>query len=273
VIGLRGWSSVRFPRRHCFALTGAALWLGHAAPALAQQQPGAHTEIGVGASYITGDYGQPGPDTGVVYAPLTATLRAPTWRLEATVPFIQINGPDNVAGAEGAPVVVSDGSTRRTAREGLGDVILGAGAYLPRTPNLPLIDVSAKVKLPTADTQLGTGRADFSAQFAIYQPVTPKFLFMAAVGYQWLGRSDRYNLRDGPTGMIGFNYKTSPSVDAGATLNFTSRIADGLDHQIFVSPYVTWRASRLWGLTAYALAGMTRSSPSGGGGFQLTFYR
>ncbi|MGZ3275311.1 MAG: transporter [Caulobacteraceae bacterium] len=254
-------------------MTALALWLVQAAPALAQQQQGPRPEIGVGASYITGTYGQPGPDTSVVYAPLTATLRSPTWRLEATVPYIQIHGPDNVAGAEGAPVVVGDGSSRRSTRGGLGDVILGAGTYLPRTPNLPLIDVSAKVKLPTAGTELGTGRADVSAQFAVYQPLTPKLLLMGSVGYQWLGRSDRYDLRSGPAGMIGFNYKTTPSIDAGATLNFTSRLAESLDHELYVSPYVAWRASRRWGLTAYALAGLTRSSPSGGGGVQLTFYR
>lgn len=269
---MRGWSSRRFPKREPMVLASAALCLAYATPVLAQQQQGAHPEIGVGASYITGDYGLPGPDTTVVYAPLTATLRSPTWRLEATVPFIQIHGPSNVAGAEGAPVVVSDGSLRRTTRSGLGDVILGAGTYLPRTPNLPLIDLSAKVKLPTAGADLGTGRADVSAQVALYQPVTPKLLLMGSAGFQWLGRSDRYQLRDGPTGMVGFNYKAGPSVDAGATLNFTSRIADNLDPQLFVSPYVTWRASRRWGLTAYALAGLNRSSPSGGGGIQLTFY-
>ncbi len=171
-------------------------------------------------------------------------------------------------------MVVGDGSALpTTTREGLGDVILGAGTYLPRTPNLPLIDVSAKVKIPTASLDLGTGRADFSTQFAFYQPLTPKFLLMGSVGYQWLGRSDLYPLRSGPTGMIGFNYKTSQSIDAGATLNFTSRLEDDLDHQLYVSPYVTSaRASRRWGLTAYALAGLTRSSPSGGGGVQLTFY-
>jgi hypothetical protein len=251
-------------------LAGAALCLGQSAPALAQ--PDVHPEIGVGASYITGDYGQPGQDTTVVYAPVTATLRAPTWRLEATAPFIQIRGPDNVAGAEGSPVVVGAGPSRRTTRQGLGDVILGAGAYLPRATGLPLLDVSAKVKLPTAGSNLGTGRADFSGQLAAYQPVTPKLLLMASVGYQWLGTTDVYRLKDGPTGMVGFNYKTAATVDAGLTLNFTSRIAEGLDHQLFASPYLTWRASRRWGLTAYALAGLTRSSPAAGGGLQLTLY-
>lgn len=270
MIGLPGLGGVGSSMDRRLALVGAALWLGQAAPALAQQ--GARPEIGVGASYITGDYGQPGQNTTVIYAPLGATLRAPNWRLEATVPFIQIHGPDNVAGADSAPVVVGEGSGRRTTREGLGDVILGAGAYLPRARNLPLFDVSAKVKLPTAGANLGTGRADFSGQLAAYQPVTAKFLLMAQVGYQWLGSSQVFRLRDGATGMVGFNYKATQAVDAGLTLNFASRIAEGLDHQLFASPYVTWRATRRWGLTAYALAGVTRSSPSAGGGLLLTVY-
>ncbi len=78
-------------------LVVASFWLR--APAHAQTQQGASPETGIGASYITGDYGQPGETTSVVYAPLTVTLRAPNWRLEATAPFIQIHGPSNVAGA------------------------------------------------------------------------------------------------------------------------------------------------------------------------------
>ena len=271
MIGVPGRSGMLSLVCRRVALAAAALWLAQPAQALAQQ--GLHPEIGLGASYITGDYGQPGQNTSVVYAPLTATLRAPTWRVEATAPFIQIHGPDNVAGADGAPIVVGGSPSRMTTREGLGDVLLGAGAYLPRAPNLPLLDVSTRVKLPTAGANLGTGRADFAAQMAAYQPVTPKILLMAAAGYQWLGSSDVYHLTGGPTGMVGFNYKAAQSVDAGLTLNFTSRIAEGLDHQLFVSPYVTWRTSKLWGFTAYALAGLTRSSPTAGGGIQLTLYR
>jgi hypothetical protein len=281
VIGLSVRGGVLALLRRSLVLAGAGLWLalpaqaqsqqGQARQAQAQDQ-GAHMETSAGVSYLTGDYGQPGETTTVVYAPLTATLRAPNWRLEATVPLMRIHGPDNVAGADGTPVVVGSGSGRETTREGLGDVILGAGAYLPRAANLPLFDVSAKVKLPTADTNLGTGRADYSAQVAAYQPVTAKFLLMASAGYQWLGSSDLYRLRDGPTGMVGFNYKAASAVDAGATLNFTSRIAETLDHQIFVSPYLTWRVSKFVGITGYALAGLTRSSPTAGGGIQLTFY-
>jgi hypothetical protein len=254
----------------CLALAGAGLCLY--APAQAQTQQGVSPETAIGASYITGDYGEAHP-TDVVYAPLTLTLRAPTWRLEATAPFIQIHGPNNVAGADGTPVVVGDNSSRVTNRAGFGDVLLGGGFYLPRAANLPLIDLSARVKLPTARTDLGTGRADYNVQVAAYQPVGPRLLLMASAGYQWLGSSDLYHLQSGPTGMVGFNYKASSAVDAGATLNFTNRIAEDLDHQLYVSPYLTWLVNPLFGVTGYALAGLTRSSPSAGGGIQLTFYR
>lgn len=270
------------PLSWSLALAGAGLCLSLPAHAQtqqgeAQQAPEAdrsiHLETGAGASYFTGDYGQPGPDTTVLYTPLSATVRAPNWRLEATVPFIQIRGPNNVAGADGAPIVVGEGAGPRSTRGGLGDILLGGGFYLPKAQNLPLFDVSARMKVPTAAADLGTGRADYSGQLAAYQPVTPKFLLMASVGYQWLGSSDVYHLKSGPTGMVGFNYKATPLVDAGATLDFTSSISEGLDDQLFVSPYVTWRVSKFVGITGYALAGLTRSSPAGGGGIQLTFYR
>jgi hypothetical protein len=264
---------IRAPYFLCGSLALAGAGLAVALPADAQTASGPHPEIAAGASYITGDYGQPGEVTDVVYAPLTATLRAPTWHLEASVPFIQIHGPNNVAGADGTPVVVGEGPGHISTRQGLGDVILGAGGFLPRRGRLPVFEISARVKLPTASPSLGTGRADYSGQLAAYEPLTPRLLLLASAGFQWLGSSDLYRLKDGPTGMIGLNYKASAPVDVGATVNFISRVAEGLDHQVLFSPYVTWRISPQWGFTGYALAGLTRSSPTAGGGVQLTFYR
>jgi hypothetical protein len=159
-----------------------------------------------------------------------------------------------------------------TDRSGLGDVTLGGSAMLPKAGALPFLELAGRVKLPTAQRNLGTGQTDVSAQLNAYQVVTPKVTLLASAGYQWLGKSAAYRLKDGALAMIGADFKAAKTLDLGVSANYVGSIAQGLSDQVTVSPFLSWRADRHWGLTAYGLAGATRSSPDYGAGFQLTFY-
>ena len=259
----------------------ATLLLGSAGAALAapadtapadaaQTQP--KLELGTGASYFTGDYGS-SVDTQMLYAPLTAVLRSPTWHLDATVPYLSIKGPGNVVGAGGTPIVVQSSSTAVTTRSGLGDAILGGAVFLPHgNASLPFLELAGKVKLPTAETGLGTGRTDYTTQMNLYQTISPQLTLLASAGYQWLGSSATYRLKDGAVAMAGFNYKAARTTDLGATFNYGQSVMSGVNAQTTVVPYLAWRPASHWGLTAYTLAGLTKASPRFGGGLQLTFY-
>lgn len=263
--------------------TGAlvALLAGALAPAFAHAQTPASTtaaaapdvgpELSAGATYLSGKYGQ-ARSTSIIYAPATAAARGTNWRVEATVPYLRVRGPGAVAGSGGTPVVVGSGSSAVTTRSGLGDVALGASYMLPASGSLPLLEVAGRVKLPTAKDSLGTGKTDTSVQLNAYQVVSSNVTLLGSVGYQWLGKSATYPLKSGLTGMLGADVKTSPDVDVGVSASYSAKVIAGQSDQVTLTPYMAWRANRNWGVTAYALAGLTRSSPDYGAGFQLTYY-
>jgi hypothetical protein len=242
-----------------------------AAQATPAPDMGPKPEFSSGATWIDGHYGQ-ATDTSVLYAPFTAAWHAPTWKLDATLPYLSVRGPGNVVGAGGTPTVVGSGSSKVTSRSGLGDLTLGGSAMLPKMGPLPFLELAARVKVPTAQRNLGTGRTDVSTQLNAYQVVTPKFTLLASAGYQWLGKSQTYRLKDGPLAMVGADYKAAQNVDLGVSANYIGAIAPTLTDQVTVSPFLAWRADKHWGVTAYGIAGATRSSPDYGAGFQLTFY-
>jgi hypothetical protein len=242
-----------------------------AAKANAAADTGPQPEFSAGATYLDGKYGQ-SSDTSIVYAPFTAAYRSSTWKVDATVPYLSVRGPGNVVGSSGTPIVVGSGSPKVTTRSGLGDVTLGGSVMLPKAESLPFFEVSGRLKLPTAERSLGTGQTDVSAQLNAYQVVSPTITLLASAGYQWLGKSAAYRLKDGALAMIGADFKAGTNLDLGISANYIGSIADTLSDQITVTPFLSWRADRHWGVTAYGLAGTTRSSPDYGAGLQLTFY-
>jgi hypothetical protein len=237
----------------------------------AAQDGGPKPEFSSGVTWLDGKYGQP-IGTSVLYAPFTAAYRSSTWKFDATLPYLDVRGPGNVVGAGGTPTVVGSGSSKVTDRAGLGDLTFGGSAMLPKAPALPFLEFAARVKVPTAQHNLGTGQTDVAAQMNAYQIVTPRLTLLASAGYQWLGKSATYRLKDGALAMVGADYKAARDLDLGISANYISSIAHGLQDQVSVTPFLAWRADRHWGVTAYGLAGATRSSPDYGAGFQLTFY-
>jgi hypothetical protein len=237
----------------------------------AAEDTGPKPDFSAGATYLDGKYGQ-STDTSIVYAPFTAAYRASNWKIEATIPYLDVRGPGNVVGSGGTPIVVGSGSPKVTDRSGLGDVTLGGSAMLPKVDALPFLEVATRVKLPTAQHNLGTGQTDVSAQLNAYQLVTPTITLLASAGYQWLGKSATYHLKDGALAMIGADFKAGKDLDLGISANYVGSIADTLSDQITITPFLSWRADKHWGVTAYGLGGTTRSSPDWGAGFQLTFY-
>jgi hypothetical protein len=230
-------------------------------------------ELSAGLDYSSGTYGGV-QETTMFYAPVTARVRGERWRVDVTAPFLEIEGPANVFGAPGGPIVVEpDGTAPIETRSGLGDVIVGGTFSLGGGGDLPWVDVTVKTKLPTAADGLGTGELDYSAQVDLYQVVNEQLTLMGSIGYQVLGDPDEFELEDGVLAMVGLNVKPSTKTDLGFLIDYRQTAVEGFDDQIAAVPYACWRMSEHLGLTAYGTAGLTDMSPDFSVGFQLTFYR
>jgi hypothetical protein len=255
-----------------------------ASPALAQTLPDATLSFAdtssksfdwgatVGFDYVTGNYGAKcavtlsltctSTGTTVFELPATAMLQIERLRLQVTVPYVDIEGPGQLAGDLGVPVIIAPLNTEPKHRSGLGDITVGA-AYILLRENLfmPRIELAGTTKLPTAADGLGTGQTDYGAQVNLYRTLLPWLTTVGSVGYEWVGDINTVKLHSGWDATAGANAKFL-GLGGGALFNYQQSAWAGAPDYFTLNPYVTWHMLGVVGITLYGTVGLTRSSPS-----------
>jgi len=249
----------------------AALIAIIAAPAMAQ---GSSSEIRVqsGIYYSTGDYGSTA-DTNILYVPFTLQYRTAQFQLAGTIPYLQIEGPGTVIGGpDGGGVVVGNGGAV-TTESGLGDIVLSAtyNLYPDRQSALPYVEITGKVKIPTADESrgLGTGETDYTAElevFDTYNGVTP----FARVGYVLRGDPDGFDLENTLYASGGLMFEVSEGLTLGGSYDWREASSPTSDAQQQAVPFISYRPVHEWSFMAYGVIGFSDASPDAGGGLQVT---
>ena len=228
-------------------------------------------EASTGLDYSVGKYGGT-TDTTVFDVPFGLKVQADRLRVEASIPYVDIKGI-GVSAGEGI-VVKNKANNTVGENSGIGDLTLTAGWTLLRedTP-FPGIELAGAIKLPTAGSGLGTGKTDFQAQANLFHTLTPEFLLFGSLGYQWLGSSLNIPLNSGVRATAGFNYKPEDNVAAGLVLDYRQSYESGLPDYLALDPYLLWRFATDFGVSAYAVIGLSNASPSWGSGFRVIFYQ
>jgi hypothetical protein len=179
--------------------------------------------------------------------------------------------------AAAAAVAANSTPTRNTAG-GIGDVIAGLTySYDPgQSAFLPFVDLTFKVKLPTADEEkgLGTGAFDYILQADI-DKTFGNFTPLARIGYRWNGDLEvgrtKLVLNDVIFASLGGQYQVTPAISLGATVDYYEAASEFADDALEVYSYVRWRATRHFAASLYGIAGLTDGSPDQGVGVQLSF--
>jgi len=255
---------------NCTKLALALALATGSTPVLAQDaDTAAATQLSftTGVDYSSGDYGT-GIDTKMLVVPLSARLRTGDWRITASIPWLRIDGA-NVVGGSNGPIVI-DPNAPRTIRKGFGDVSLSLAYDIPEQ-NFGLgVQLSGRVKLPTASQSkgLGTGKADFSGAIELsktYGPVTP---FVSA-GYRIPGDPAGIDLQNGFVGSAGFSLATGRSV---VLLSYDYRQSASLlaedSHELFGA--FTAPVAKKLDFTLYGSAGLSKGTPDYGVGAMIT---
>jgi len=240
----------------------------------AARDTGARITLSTGAEYSTGDYGDV-VDTDILYVPLTLKYDAERFIARVTLPYIRIQGPGDVVGGTQGPIITGGGmqSLATETESGVGDVI-GSLTFVvnPNSEQLPILELTGKVKLPTADEDkgLGTGETDYTAQIDLSQTfgrITP-FL---TIGNRWLGDSSELDLDDTMFGSVGFSVALTRGVQVGASYDYreasTSRSEDARELVAFGS----YRFNRSWKLSPYVVFGTSDASPDYAAGFSISY--
>jgi hypothetical protein len=239
--------------------------------------------FGAGADLTSGDYGGTEP-TDILYVPFLLGYETERSAVRLTVPFTAIDGPGGVVLSDGQPVPGSAGMGAMAAAmgpggpgggggasgddgrdAGLGDVVLAASyRLLPGYDEALILDVTAKVKFPTAAKTLGTGETDYALQLDLTRPIGAHSLF-GALGYRWLGDSPDYEYDDVWYGNLGAEYGAEAHA-LGLMVDAQQPVQDGLDGRREATAYVRFALESRRQLYVYVLAGFSDASPDWGVG-------
>lgn len=243
--------------------------------------------LALGGFYSKGDYGQ-AEDTRLIYVPLSYDYTQNNWRFKTTIPHLRISGSGdvlvNIGGVNRNDDSAETGVARQTvSSSGIGDILLGVSYQFPALfGKEPFLDVTAEVKLPTADEKegLGTGEYDYGLQVDAYQLLGQTTLF-ATLGYRKRGDSALFaELNDTFWGSLGAQ---RPLASSWISTNIPGQLSIGLiyDYREAASvtssethelvPFLSWSPVPRWSFMTYLIKGFTTDSADRAAGVQLTY--
>ena len=237
--------------------------------------------LGIGADYSSGDYGSD-TTTKILSVPFTAKYTHGAWTWKANLPWMRVDGDPNVVPGLGSVTNTNPngrgrgngGGTDPTVptsgvASGIGDLRL-SGTYAVDTGGPLGIDLTANVKVPTADEDkgLGTGATDYGVAVDLYRDFDGTLLFGGA-GYTVLGDSDYIDADSVVNSNLGVAWKAG-STSYGAMYDWRQAASDTSDDRSELTGFVTFPTGDRSKLQVYAVKGLSDGSPDWGLGLNLS---
>ncbi|HFD86346.1 MAG TPA: hypothetical protein ENJ35_01570 [Gammaproteobacteria bacterium] len=225
-----------------------------------------------GIDYSSGKYGEINT-TEIVYVPLTIKHSSFPWTAKVTIPYISITGPDSVTADTSGTVLTTTTSTTQSTDSGLGDTVASLGYALDTWWNsAPYVDLTGKIKFPTADSdkRLGTGETDYQAQVDIAHTIGG-FTPFATLGYKIMGDTDITDFNNVVYASLGANQKLNKIFSVGFSYDFMEATTVTSSDRKEVMGYLNWKVNPAFSVNTYAVTGFTDASPDFAVGMQFTF--
>lgn len=232
----------------------------------AQAQEG-ELRLGGGFHYSTGDYGS-SIDTRISTLEFTARYETDRMIYRASVPWLTVKGDTGVIPGIGE---VSGAPVRSGSASGLGDIVLSAAYSAYYDPQTTLgLDLTGKVKLPTADESkgLGTGEPDFAFLVDLYRTFD-RVTGFGGVGYHVMGDSPALPLENAWSANVGATYRLDTRDTVGAVLEGRQRVVAGGSPTRELTGFWMRRLEGQWRSQVYGLVGLADGSPDWGFGLSL----
>jgi hypothetical protein len=237
----------------------------------ARARPASRIGVSTGFDFSSGEYGESQP-TEVWYVPLNVKYEwRRRWVFRVTVPYLRVTSPGSIVTGRDI-VAVSEGAPRET-REGLGDVVMGITCrFDPPHRALPYVDLSTRVKLPTASQKegLGTGEFDTTLQMDLMKPFG-RFTPFGTVAFRFVGDPPDADLTDTISASIGFDHRIAEGVSAGLYYAWRQTASRSLGDSHEIVPFVSWKIARHFTIGPYAVVGLSTAAPDFGAGIQLGY--
>ncbi len=260
-----------------------------------------------GIDFASGDFGAP-TDTDILSAPFRVAFSAGDFELSASGSFVSVTGTGDIIPGDVGPIItfrcarlrekrpdlfdrfcrdrlrdLLDQPQERTTNSGIGDAVLGVTWSLPAavTGNW-LVDLGARVKLPTASANqgLGTGETDGSFSLDIARSVGAWTLY-AGAGYRILGDPTidgpggapvTIDLMNGATASAGLLYLFRDGSSLSLSYDYLARTVEGSSAaQEVTLGFGMPLGDSPWRWTAYGVAGLSRASPNFAVGMSISY--
>lgn len=220
-----------------------------------------------GYDHSTGKYGT-NIETEITSIPFILNYETGDWIFKATAPYVRIKGADNVRTGVG-PISTAPASVRSVS--GLGDVTVSATRALLLDSRTGL-DLTAKVKLATADSDkgLGTGEHDYWLLADAYKQIGAVTYF-GGIGYGMLGDSPALQLKNVVSTNLGASYKLNRQSSLGLAFDTRTKSTDRGFAQREATAFYMRTLAGGYKLQAYALKGFSDGSPDWGGGVNIGY--
>jgi hypothetical protein len=254
-----------------------------AAGVLAAVQAGAaHADswrVTSGVDYSSGMYGE-SRATDVLAVPMTAKYVNGRWSFRASIPYLSVDGPANVAIVDegggdsdgGGGDVIGGPGARRASRSGFGDTTLAATYSFNRLGGTrAYFDLTGKLRLPSGDEDrgLGTGATDVITEGELGGAFRWGGAYVS-VARRFLGDSDRFTREDGWQ-VSGGGWLSHGKDEVGAYWTWRDASVRRFDDPQEVGAYVSRRLTPHWKVQLSANAGLSDASPDLGTAVSFTY--
>ena len=230
--------------------------------------------LSLGTSIASGDFGT-GQDSRVVSMALGARYAVRTFRISASIPYLNVRSRGILfSGIDSTPIIAAGArpGARRVTRDGLGDLTIGGAFTARESDSTPEIELSGRVKLPTASSGSGlsTGKADVSAGVQVTKTFGKVAPFVSAT-YRIFGDPAIVDLKNGVAASAG----ASVAVGERAVVLFSYHFAEAASHlvrdshEVFAGVSGRLPNSKLR-LTGFATAGLSSGAAARSGGISLS---
>ncbi len=249
------------------------------------------TSLAMGSS--TGQYGTASPTT-VLYVPWTIRRLFDRGDISLAVPFVSITGDCSVTLLNGVPnatggtcrsrtISLLNGRIQRTftlpqtvTNQGLGDVVLQGRYYvLEEQQWMPDVAVTARVKFPTAnpDVGLGTGEFDEGVGLELTKEVFRDVLLLGTAGFTITGKPNTVSLRNQWNYNVGVGYSFTDRLLATVYYEEWRALISGFQNPRDVLMGLNYRLPSGLSLSGSVLIGLSDGAPDWGltGGVSMRF--
>lgn len=247
-------------------------------------------QIGLTPSYSSGNFGT-STTSEFVYVPLSIRRLFRDGDVTVVIPFVSVtsNGVATLVGGQPTPTLpgkclkrsgteiddkpeclallnAGQGVTtgRKVTNSGLGDIIIRGRYYVVEEKEyLPLIAMTAKIKVPTASASqgLGTGVLDHGYGIELSKMLRERWIAFLDGGYNFIGNPDGRELQNQYWFDVGGGHYLTKNLLASVYYEeYRSLVADRVNiRDVFFG--FNYKASDAWRFSGGVAVGLSNSAP------------